>query len=141
MSDKTMTLTVVSQEKQLLSEEVSSVTAPAVMGEITVLPGHIPLLTKLELGELHYVKDNTVYDLVVSQGFINVEPENQVTVIVDAAKHVRDLSVEKAEKAMQAAQETMQNTTDTNELLMAEASLRQAMLEIKVAQKSKKAQI
>lgn len=134
-------LTVVSQERQLFSSEVDSVTAPTSSGEITVLPGHIPLMSQLDYGELSYLANNDRQTLVVSKGFINVEPNSQVTVIVDAAKDVRDISIEKAQTAVEQAKHTMETSTNRRELLLAEASLRQALLEIRVAQKTKKSHI
>lgn len=141
MTKKQLQLSVVSQEKELLSTLVDQVSLPTSTGEITVLPGHIPLLSQLQTGELKYQIDQNQISIVVSNGIVDVSFDNQVTVIVDTATHERDISMQKAETAIKQAQETMQTTTDQRELLLAEASLRQAMWEIKVAQKTKKARI
>jgi F-type H+-transporting ATPase subunit epsilon len=133
-------LTVVSQERQLLSEMVESVTAPALEGEVTILPDHIPLFSPLQAGILTY-RNGGESQIVVSKGFIDVGVDNNVTVIVDTAVHARDVSLEKAEAAIKAAQTTMSTTQDRRELLLAEASLKQALLEIKVARATKKASI
>ena len=134
-------LTVVSQEEQLLKTEVEQITAPAVDGEITILPKHIALFGKLKTGELKYVEGSKEHSLVISNGFITVSPNNEVTVMVDSARLARDISLSKAEDAVKAAKETMTKTLDQRELLMAEASLKRAMLEVRIAQKSKKTRI
>ncbi len=136
-----ITLIVVSQEKQLLSTEVESITLPATEGEMTVLPGHIPMFSPLQPGILTYRNGKDEAQIVVSKGFLDVGPDSQVTVIVDTAVHARDISLEKAEAAMRAAHETMKNTQNRQELLMAEASLKQALLEIKVAQATRRSHI
>lgn len=136
---KKFPLRIVSQEKELLSIEVESVSLPTVEGEITVLYKHIPLFTHLKTGQIIYKVGEEEKIVVVSDGFANVSPNSEVTVMVDSGILARDISVEKAEKAVQAAHETMEKTQDQRELLMAEASLRQAMMEIKVAQKTRKA--
>jgi F-type H+-transporting ATPase subunit epsilon len=141
MSKLKLKLTIISQEKQLATQEVDSVTAPTAEGEITVLPGHIPLLSRLQTGELRCKVENEEVLYVVTKGFIDVQPNNEVIIMVDAAVDAREISVEKAEKAVQAAHETMAQTTNQRELIMAEASLRRALLEIKVAQKTKRTQI
>lgn len=138
---KKILLTVVSQEEQLLKTKVDQITAPTVEGEITVLPKHIALFSKLQTGELTYLEDSVEHSLLISNGFITVSPDSEVTVMVDHAKLARDISLSKAEEAVKAAQETMTKTSDQRELLMAEASLRRAMLEIRIAQKSKKSRI
>ncbi|MBU0974814.1 ATP synthase F1 subunit epsilon [Patescibacteria group bacterium] len=138
---KKITLTVVSQEKQLLQTKVDQITAPTVEGEITILPNHIALFSKLKTGELRYLEEAEEHSLVISNGFITVSPKSEVTVIVDSATLDRNISVSKAEQAVRDAKETMTKTSDQRELLLAEASLKRAMLEIRIAQKSKKSMI
>lgn len=135
-SPSKLQLTVVSQERQLLSEEVVSITAPTTEGEVTILPQHVPLFTQLQTGILTYKIGNQEEQFVVSKGFMNVGVDGAVTVMVDVAVHARDISLDKAEAAVKAAEATMSITEDRRELLMAEASLRLALLEIKVAQAS-----
>jgi F-type H+-transporting ATPase subunit epsilon len=130
-------LVVVSQEKKLLETEVESVTAPAAEGEITILARHIPIFTTLTTGELRYLENGKVHSLVVSNGFLTVDPNNTVTIMVDSAVLARDISIQKAEEAIASAHETMRMSEDRRELIMAEASLKRAMLEIKIAQKYK----
>lgn len=141
MEKKTLRLVIVSQEKLLLDEAVDSVTAPTTTGEVTILPSHIPLLTQLQPGELIYKSTNGEDSLVVSKGFLEMSPEDTLTVIVDSAVLARDISVEKAQEAIKRAQETMASTVDRHEVILAEASLKQAMWEIKVAQKTRKSKI
>jgi F-type H+-transporting ATPase subunit epsilon len=134
---KKILLTVVSQEKQLIKTKVDQITAPTAEGEITILPKHVALFSKLKEGELIYVDGIKEDSLVISNGFITVSPNSEVTVMVDSAKMAREISLSKAEEAVKAAKETMTHSVDRRELLMAEASLKKAMLEIRVAQKSK----
>ncbi|NCN51060.1 MAG: ATP synthase F1 subunit epsilon [Candidatus Pacebacteria bacterium CG_4_9_14_3_um_filter_40_12] len=130
-----LTLTVVSQERKLLETEVESVSAITTQGEITILARHIPLFTQLKTGELRYFEGEREHSIVVSDGFLTVNPNNEVIVMVDSATLARDISVAQAEEAISAAKETMKISENRRELIMAEASLKRAMLEIKVAQK------
>lgn len=138
MAHTKLTLTVVSQERQLLSETVDSVTAPAQEGELTVLPDHIPLFVQLQQGVLIYRQGKEENQVVVSKGFLDVQPNNQVIVMVDTAVYAREISLEKAEAAIEAAHQALANPRDRQELLLAEASLKQALLEAKVARSTKK---
>lgn len=139
---KQILLTVVSQEKQLLKTKVEQITAPTVEGEITILPDHIGLFSKLQTGILSFLEEGKEQSIVISDGFITVSPDSTVTVMVDTATDERDISIEKAEQAVRDAKETIQaSPEDRRELLMAEASLKRALLEIRVAQKSKKSKI
>ena len=133
-----LTLIVVSQEKQLLHESVDAVSVVTTEGEITILPGHIPLFSKLTTGELRYQQNKEESSIIVSKGFVTVAPDNQVTVLVDTAVHARDISMQKAEAAIQQAQSTLVSSEDMRERIMAEAALRRALLEIKIAERSKR---
>jgi F-type H+-transporting ATPase subunit epsilon len=138
MTEETLQLTIVSQEKQLLSLDVDSVNVMTSTGEVTILPGHVSLFTTLVPGQLIYTVAGKEDYFVISKGFMDVNASGTVTVIADTAVAARDISIEKAEAAIKAAQETMATTVDRHELLLAEASLKKAMLEIKVAQNSRK---
>lgn len=138
---KKILLTVVSQERQLLKIQVEQITAPTTSGEITILPEHIALFSKLETGELKYTVGKVEKSMVISDGFITVSPNSEVTVMVDVATDERDFSVQKAEAAIKAARETITSTADQRELLMAEASLKRALIEIRLASKTKKSSI
>lgn len=140
-TQQTLQLTIVSQERKLLEADISQLTAMTSQGEVTILPTHIPLFCKLIPGELVFQTDSLQESFVVSKGFMDVGPDNTITIMVDTAVAARDISEQKAEDAVRQAKETMANSTDRQELLMAEASLKRAMLELKVAQKSKKNKI
>lgn len=131
-------LLVVSQEKRLLEESVDYVTATTSLGEITILPGHIPLFTKLTTGELIYGNDKKSNSIIVSKGFLTIAQNNQVTVMADTAVEEREISVEKAKKAIKEAEETIKSSEDNRERIMAEAALRRALLEIRVAERSRR---
>lgn len=132
-------LTIVSQEQQLIDTPADQVTAVTSEGEITVLPGHIPLFTRLKEGVLRYTLGRDEYSVVVSPGFLTVDQGGEVTVMVDSGILARDISEQRAEQAIKAAQTTLQNSSDRRELLMAEASLKRAMLELQLARKTKRA--
>lgn len=128
-------LTIITQEKELLNEEVEQVTVPTTTGEITVLPNHIPLFTQLSIGELVYKNGEDRITVVISGGFMDVAPNNTITILTDSAVEERNISIAKAEEAKKKAEEAMSQKMDRRQFLMAEASLRRAMLELKVAQR------
>lgn len=136
-----LSLKVVSQERTLLNASVDSVTAVTTQGEITILPGHIPLFTKLDTGELVYRTDKLQHSIVISKGFLTIAPDNEITIIADTAVDAREISMAKAEAAMKQAEETLKVSENQRERIMAEASLRRALLEIKVAQRTKRTSI
>ena len=71
MSQK-LTLSVVTPEKQLVSEEVDQVNAPGSEGDFGVLYDHAPILTNLRSGQLSYENDGETTALVISGGYLAV---------------------------------------------------------------------
>jgi len=139
MAKQKIHLSMISQGSVLDTVDVDSITAPTVEGEITILPGHIPLFSRLQPGELHYKDNNLDESFAVSAGFIDIGPDCNVTVIVDSVTAAREINVQKAQTAIDAAHQTMSQSQNRQELQMAEASLRMALIELKIAQKTKRA--
>ncbi len=87
MTDKVLTVDIVTPEKAIVSEEKATlVSAPATLGRVGILPGHMPLVSTLEKGELHLVEQNgKEIHMQIGPGFIQVR-DNQVIVLVEEAK-------------------------------------------------------
>lgn len=133
-----MRLTIVTQEKELLNTDIDSLTAMTTSGEVTILPGHIPLMTKLADTELIYRLNGKVESFAVTGGFLNVEPNNSVVVLADSAVRSDEINEAKVEEARRKAEETMQKEKlGKTEMFIAEGELRKAILQLKVAQKHK----
>jgi F-type H+-transporting ATPase subunit epsilon len=139
MSDTTLLLTILTQERELVTQPVRSLSVMTQQGELTILPGHIPLLSRLADGELVYRwneggKEQKAF-FAVSGGFMDVGSNGEVTVLADHAVRSEDINEAKAQEARKAAEEAMANKQSVRDFKLAEASLRQALTELRVAEK------
>ena len=66
-------LSIVTPEKQLVSEEVDQVNVPGTEGDMGILYDHAPILTVLRSGQLSYEKEGKTVVLVVSGGYLEVQ--------------------------------------------------------------------
>ena len=131
-------LTIVTQEKELLSTDIDSLTVMTTSGEVTILPEHIPLMTKLKDSELIYRANGENHSLAVTGGFLNVEPKSTVVVLADSAIRSEEINEAKAEEARKKAEETMQQEKlGKTEMFIAEGELRKAILQLKIVGKRK----
>lgn len=131
-----LTLDIVSQEKRLLTVEVSSVTAQTSEGEITILPNHVPLLTQLSEGILRFNdKVGNEDTVVIFGGFLEVDNEGNVSILADSAVRATDLDEAKIKAAQAEAQATLSDKTKELEFAQAEAALRRTYLELKALNK------
>ena len=71
-------LEIVTPDKVVLEANVDYVGAPGVDGEFGVLPGHIPLLAALSIGELYYKQGAETHWAFVAGGFAEVS-DNKVS--------------------------------------------------------------
>jgi F-type H+-transporting ATPase subunit epsilon len=69
-----MRLSITTPRGALVDTEVEEVTAPGLLGELGILPGHVPVMVALRPGVLVYrTKDHTGV-VAVGQGFLQVAP-------------------------------------------------------------------
>jgi len=134
MSDK-LRLELVTPARHILSEEVDEITAPGMLGEFGVLPGHTPLLTTLKVGPLTYLKGNETFQVVVNWGYVEVE-NDKVTVLVETAERSDEIDLERARAALGRAEEALKGlSAEDKSYKVMEAALERAMVRIQVATK------
>ncbi len=110
-----LNLKIITPEKLILDEEVSQVTLPTVTGEITVLPGHVPLVTLLGKGDIVGIKDDEAIPLAIVGGFVRITG-TEVAIMADFAEHVLNLTHNEIEKAKARAAE-LQKQFENNEIV------------------------
>lgn len=131
----TINLQIVTIEKKIFDEKVDSISLPTPMGEIGILPNHVPLVTSLTEGEIKIEKGKEISNLTCTGGFAQIQP-NKVIVLTDAAEHAEDIDVKRAEAAKKKAEETMKKAgIKKPEYGVAAAALRRSLIRIQVARK------
>lgn len=106
-----LTLEIVTPEAKVYSDTIDSVVIPTVEGEIGVLPGHLPLLTQIEHGELRVTKGAVSSLLAVSGGFAQIDGD-KVRVLAEHAiteekidEHAVEAALKRAEEELKAAKD------------------------------------
>ena len=109
-------LEIVTPDELIVSEEANKIVCPGAAGEFGVLPGHVPLMTKLAAGELRYVDTATTTEryLVVTGGFVEVTLD-KVTVLADGCIRSRDIDGVKAELDLSKAEDIMKRVERDSE--------------------------
>ena len=124
-----MMLEIITAEREIYSGEVDMVIAPGFDGQLGILPRHAPLMTMLKPGELTIRKDGEDIYLTVSGGFMEVLG-NRVSVLADACERSEEIDEERAQQAMQRAQERLANRGSDMELEQAIGSLQRARVRL-----------
>lgn len=138
---KQLKLKIVTPERLVLEELVDQVSLPTTLGEITILPNHIPLITGLTSGDVVALVNNEHVPMAVVGGFVevktNTEGITEVAVLADFAEHVHELSDEKIEQAKQKAEDMRKKMENKEHVDFEhfEAELERSLTRVKIADK------
>ena len=99
-------LVVVTPEGKTFDSDVEQVVMPGVEGQLGILPGHVPLLTAIQPGEVDLKAGSRGDELAVGGGFAEVTGD-RVTILTDMAVKPEDIDEHAVEKALQSAQQAL----------------------------------
>lgn len=107
---------IVTPEARVYADTIESIVIPTVAGEIGVLPGHIPLLTQIEDGELRVTKNGQTHRLAVGGGFVEIEGD-RVHVLAERAITEDKIDENAVEAAIRRAEQQLRDAAhlDPNE--------------------------
>lgn len=128
---------VTTPDRTLLNTEVDQVSIPTREGELTILPGHVSLMSVLAPGELVTRTGSAEQAVVVYGGFMEVRDGKEVRILADEAAHIEELDIEKAEAAHQAALKAMAETFNPADYEDAALAVEREMATIRIARKWK----
>jgi F-type H+-transporting ATPase subunit epsilon len=126
---ETIRCEIVTVERLVYEDDVDSVTAPAVMGEIQVLPDHAPLITALEPGELVVEKRGETEYFAIGGGYLEVLT-NKVIVMADTAEYSD--ARERAERFLREHPPTVEDYAAI------EGALRRSLVRLRVARRKRR---
>ena len=129
---------VVSAEDTIYSGAVYSVTVDGVLGQMCVLPGHAPLLTRLNPGVVRLVDpESNVIQCYVSGGFLEVQP-SIVTILADTAVRAEDIDEAAALDARKQAEQEIQSMHTEMDYAAVSARLAQAVAQLRLLEEMRK---
>ena len=133
MSDKSFKLEIVTPERLVLAQDVTSLVAPGVEGYLGVLADHAPLMCELAMGEIRLMDtDGHETHIAISGGFMEVK-ENTVRILADTAECADEIDVARAQEAVKRAEERLRERTTGIDLTRAEVALKRAINRLRVA--------
>ncbi len=132
----TVHVDVVSAEESIFSGLAEFVVLPGEAGELGILPGHMPLMTRIKPGAVRLkVPQQEQEELIfVAGGILEVQP-GLVTVLADTAIRGKDLDEAKALDAKRRAEEAMADKSAELDYARAQAELAEAVAQLAAIQK------
>ena len=112
---KTLQVDVVSAEGEVFSGQAQFVALPGEQGELGILPGHAPLITRIRPGTVRIKTEDDGEELLfVAGGILEVQPGG-VSVLADTAIRGKDLDEAKVNEAKRLAEQALESkSSDMN---------------------------
>ncbi|MFI5339203.1 MAG: F0F1 ATP synthase subunit epsilon [Candidatus Methylomirabilales bacterium] len=132
-------LEIVTPQRLIVSDEVAELMAPGAEGYFGVLPGHIPFITTLDIGELIYRKGKDERHLAVTWGYAEVQGD-KVIVLAETAERAEEIDATRAERARERAERRIQDWGEGDETIdftRAQVALQRALTRLQVAAKGR----
>jgi F-type H+-transporting ATPase subunit epsilon len=131
-----LTLEIVTPDRALVAEQVDEVQVPGSEGYFGVLPGHAPLLSSLQVGELWYRKGQEKHYLAIAFGFVEVLPD-KVTVLAHIAERAEDIDARRAEQAKARAEERIAGPRTDLDFERARIAMMKSLIRLQVASRAR----
>jgi F-type H+-transporting ATPase subunit epsilon len=121
---------IVSAHKTIFSGEAAMLVASGIAGELGIMPGHVPLMTKLKAGPVRLIDvEGEEQVFIVGGGILEVMP-HMVTVLADSAMRASDFDETEARRAKAEAERVLQQQKGRIEIAEAQARLKEAIQQL-----------
>ena len=130
----TFHLEIVTPDKQVVADTAEELQLPGKRGYLGILPGHAPLITELDVGELSYRRDGRTVHLAIAWGFAEVLPD-KVTILAEIAERAEEIDVARAQRAKDRAETRLQKLEGDTDFPRAASALQRALTRLLVAGK------
>jgi len=133
----TLKLEIITPEGTVYSDDVEMVTLPGIVGEMGVLPQHVPLMTQMVPGEIIVHRDGRDVFIATGEGLIEVEAR-RVSVLTDLAIAADRIDEAKAEEARRRAEARLREKLSDEEVASVNASLARSLAQLRVKRRQRR---
>ena len=108
-----LTLRVLAPDQSVFDDSAEEIILPSTTGLLGVLPGHISMVTAIDIGVLRVLRNGNWDSIALSGGFAEVESD-EVTVLVNNAEMGKNIDSSKAEVELEKAKNQLSQTEGQN---------------------------
>jgi F-type H+-transporting ATPase subunit epsilon len=124
-------LEIVTPEGTIFSEDADFVILQGADGQVTILPGHVPLMSQLTPGEMVVRQAGLDRFLAVGAGLAFVKGD-RISVLTDMAVSAENIDEARAEEARQRAAARLREKIADEEVASVNASLARSLAQLQV---------
>lgn len=128
---RTFYLEILSPERVFFTGEAEGLTLPAIDGSMGILPGHEPMVTAVDPGEVRFKPAGEDWRVViVSDGCVEARP-GRVALLAASAERPEDIDEARARAAKERAEERLRQKQSREEYYRSQAALSRALARLK----------
>ncbi|MCH5179697.1 MAG: ATP synthase F1 subunit epsilon [Erysipelotrichales bacterium] len=127
-------LKIINLEKEYFNGEVDLLNVNTSSGELTILANHLPLITNIKVSHMYTVNNGETIDYAIAGGtlFVNEEECKIITTAIESADEINE---ERAMSSKNRAEERIESSNNSIDLVRAEASLKRALNRLSLLKK------
>ena len=130
---KTFELDIITPISTSNFKDVEYMRAPSVDGLFGVLPGHIPSIFALDIGEVKIKNNSKTIYFSTSGGFADIQ-KNKVILILETVEESHDIDIKRAQDSLLKSQKLLNQ--DNIDIRKARAAIQKAKNRIAIAKKA-----
>lgn len=123
MAEETIQVEIVTPERAVFSDVATQVVIPGTIGELGVLPGHLPLLTSIAMGDLAVYTGGQIRHFFVEGGYAEILP-HKVSILTENCDGVDEIDIAEAQRQLEQAEKEMSALEDKARSETIEADIR-----------------
>ncbi len=128
---------IVTPDRMVAQDHAEEMQIPGKNGYLGILPGHAPLITELDVGEISYRLNGITEHLAMAWGFAEVLPD-KVTILAETAERAEEIDVPRARQALERAEQRLHSGDPNTNYTRALNALRRAQVRLEVAERAGK---
>jgi len=129
---KNFAVEIICPDRVFFKGEVTMVELNTVEGEMGIYRNHVPTTCVLEPGIVTLHDDEGQREAAVHSGFIEIL-QDKVTILAEVAEWPEEIDSERAIAAKKRAEERLKQSTSGKDIMLAEASLKRALVRLDLA--------
>ena len=127
---------IVTPKRILLSADVTSFSAPGVVGGFQVLKSHAPLLSTISVGEVKVVESSGKESRFATSGGVVEVRDNKVVLLAETAERADEIDVDRAKISRDRAQKRLAERTVDTDFDRARVALARALNRLRISERS-----
>jgi F-type H+-transporting ATPase subunit epsilon len=125
---------IITPEQVKYRQEADMVVVPGVEGELGIMAGHIPLVTRLEIGEIRIHDGDQLLRYAISGGYVEATSKKAV-ILAEAAESSAEIDIERALSARKRAEERLKyQNKERFDQVRSEVALQRAINRLRIAE-------